>query len=55
MEQDPFSLYPHFPAKLYSSAMLDSLEIIHLAWIVGHFARWAIVDDRVVVLSLCRD
>ena len=34
--------------------MLDGLEIVHLTWIVGHFARWAITDDRVVVLSLYR-
>jgi hypothetical protein len=29
-EQDPFSMYPHFSAKLYSSAMSDDLEIVHL-------------------------
>ena len=53
-QQDPFSMFPHFPAKLYSSVMLDVLEVVHLSWVVSRFARWAIADDCVVVLSLCR-
>lgn len=52
IEQDSFSMYLHFPATLYSLA-LDSLESVHLTWIVGHFIHWAIMSDRMVVLSLC--
>jgi len=37
---DPFELYPHFPAKLYSSNKAD-LEIVHVDWVLGHFASWA--------------
>ena len=51
--QDPFLIYPHFPAKLYSSVMSDSLEVVCLSWVVSHFARWAVANNCVVVLSLC--
>jgi len=46
---DPFKKYPHFPAKLYSSSVSGSLEIVQPAWILSHFAHWAVSDDRVVV------
>jgi hypothetical protein len=49
---DPFEPYPHFPAKLYSSNMCDELEIMHVDWIMCHFARWQISSEHVVVLSL---
>jgi hypothetical protein len=53
-QRDPFATYAHFPAKLYSSTVLDNLEIVKLSWVVSHFARWAVSDDQVIVLSLCR-
>ncbi|KAF8833394.1 hypothetical protein BDN67DRAFT_917111, partial [Paxillus ammoniavirescens] len=53
-QHDPFTLYLHFLAKLYSSVVSDGLEIVRLSWAVSHFARLPIVDGHVVVLSLCR-
>ncbi|KAF8591820.1 hypothetical protein K439DRAFT_1644119 [Ramaria rubella] len=52
---DPFKPYPHFPAKLYSSDLSEQLEIVKVNWVVGHFARWSISQNHVVVLSLSRD
>ncbi|KIO10302.1 hypothetical protein M404DRAFT_94006, partial [Pisolithus tinctorius Marx 270] len=51
-ESDPFAAYPHFPTKLYSSALSNHLETIESSWVVSHFARWAVTDDHIVVLSL---
>ncbi|KAG2746130.1 hypothetical protein P692DRAFT_201719053, partial [Suillus brevipes Sb2] len=51
---DPFSVYPNFPAKLYSSSFSNSLETIKVSWVISHFARWQISSDHVVALSLCR-
>jgi len=51
---DPFAQYPHFPAKLYRSQMGD-LEIVHVDWVIGHFARWKYINDLVVILPLSRD
>ena len=51
---DPFSRYPHFPAKLYSSSLSPTLEIVQVGWVHGHFARWQVSPSWVVVLSLCR-
>ncbi|KIK18689.1 hypothetical protein PISMIDRAFT_108961 [Pisolithus microcarpus 441] len=53
MCNDPFASYLHFPAKLYSSAISDDLEIVQLSWVMSHFARLTVADDRAVVLSLC--
>ncbi|KIK16134.1 hypothetical protein PISMIDRAFT_113906, partial [Pisolithus microcarpus 441] len=52
-QPDPFAMYPHFPAKLYSSTVLKRLETIHLSWVLCHFARWEVSDGCVIVLSLC--
>ena len=49
---DPFTTYPHFPAKTYSLTLSETLEAVELAWIHTHYAHWAISDDCVVVLSL---
>jgi hypothetical protein len=49
---DPFALYPHFPAKLYSSRLGDMVEIIKPEWVMAHFARWEMTSDHAVVLSL---
>jgi hypothetical protein len=51
---DPFSFYVDFPAKLYSPALTDTLEVIEVSWVMSHFARWQISSDAVVVLSLSR-
>ena len=51
---DPFSAYPHFPARLYSVVLQEILEYVRFSWVVGHYARWAVSDDRVVVLNLSR-
>jgi len=50
---DPFALYPHFPAKLNSTSKAG-LEIVHVDWVLGHFARWAYTSELVVVLPLLR-
>ena len=51
---DPYAAYPHFPARMYSSALEMDLESVKVSWVVSHYARWAISEDTVVVLSLCR-
>ncbi|KAG1853562.1 hypothetical protein C8R48DRAFT_610914, partial [Suillus tomentosus] len=51
---DPFSMYPDFPAKLYSTNLQSSLEKVKV-WVVGHFAWWAVSDSHAVILSLSRD
>ena len=51
---DPFTPYPDFPAKLYSSQMSDSLELVELDWVVSHFARWQIYAGHVVIVSLSK-
>ena len=51
---DPFEPYPHFSAKLYSSCLSEELEVVHVDWVLCHFARWQISSEHVVVLSLSR-
>jgi hypothetical protein len=51
---DPFALYPYFPAKIYSSQLSPTLELIQLDWIFSHYAQWNISTDHSVVLSLNR-
>ncbi|KAG1825154.1 hypothetical protein EV424DRAFT_1298634, partial [Suillus variegatus] len=51
---DPFAMYPHFPAKMYSSSSSSHLENVKVSWVVSHFARWAVSSDTVVILSLSR-
>ncbi|KAF8592802.1 hypothetical protein K439DRAFT_1643569 [Ramaria rubella] len=52
---DHFKPYPHVLAKLYSSDLSEQLEIVKVNWVVGHFARWSISQNHVVVLSLSCD
>lgn len=52
--QDPFKPYPHFAARLYSTALSGQLEEADLTWLVGHYARWSISDALCVVLALSR-
>lgn len=51
---DPFSLYPHWPAKLFKSRLSDTYERIQSDWVAGHFARWDYNSKQIVVLSLSR-
>lgn len=51
---DPFAAFPHFPVKLYSSNIEEKLESIQVAWVTGHYARWPLLKEFVVVLPLSR-
>ena len=53
-KSDPFTAYPHFPDQQYSAALQGTLECVRFSWVCGHYARWAISDDWVVVLNLFR-
>jgi hypothetical protein len=50
---DPFCHYPHFPARLYSSALAENLEIVMPEWVVSHFMRWNFSPRQIVAVSLC--
>ncbi|KAG1836204.1 hypothetical protein DFJ58DRAFT_669910, partial [Suillus subalutaceus] len=52
---DPFSMYPDFPAKLYSMDLENRLENAKVSWVVSHFARWRVSDRHAVILSLSRN
>lgn len=51
---DAFSAYPHFPAKVYSSNLENMLETVRCSWVYSHYARWAVSEDAVVVLTLSK-
>jgi hypothetical protein len=51
---DPYAIYPHFPAKLYSSQLSVGLERVQTDWIYSHYARWKLSATQSVVLSLSR-
>ena len=51
---DPYTIYPDFPAKLYSSQLSAELERVQTDWIYSHCARWNLSDTQSVVLSLSR-
>jgi hypothetical protein len=51
---DPFSIYPHFPAKVYSNSLSPTLEIVRPGCIMSHYARWAFSPELAVVLCLSR-
>ena len=53
--EDIFAKYPHFPMKLYSSKLADSLEVVEIDWIFSHFARYNVSAEDVVVLPLSRE
>jgi len=52
---DPFAVYPHFPAKLYMSNLSTHLENVKVSWVTGHFARWSVSNECVVIISLSHD
>ncbi|KAG2368967.1 hypothetical protein BDR07DRAFT_1268690, partial [Suillus spraguei] len=49
---DPFSFYPDFPAKLYSTELESCLENVKVTWVVSHFARWTVSSHHTVILVL---
>lgn len=52
---DPFERFPHFPARTYSSKMVDGpLDEIDPSSIIAHCARFEFSDDRAVILNLSR-
>jgi len=51
---DPFSFYPHFYAKIYSTALSEILEVVKPEWVLSYYARWDLDDKHAVVLSLSR-
>ncbi|KAG2054031.1 hypothetical protein BDR06DRAFT_885013 [Suillus hirtellus] len=52
---DPFSMYPYFLAKLYSTDFKTRLENAKVSWVVSHFAQWRVSDHHAVILSLSRN
>jgi hypothetical protein len=52
---DPYESYTGFPAKLYSSALADNLEIVQPEWVEAHYARWRLDSFKVVVYALSRE
>ena len=49
---DPFSPYPHFHAKIYSTALSEILEVVKPEWVLSHYAWWDLDEKHAVVLSL---
>ncbi|KIK17112.1 hypothetical protein PISMIDRAFT_112120, partial [Pisolithus microcarpus 441] len=35
---DPYAAYPHFPAKMYLSALSKRLEHVETSWVVSYYA-----------------
>ncbi|KAF7369712.1 hypothetical protein MVEN_00302700 [Mycena venus] len=55
-KHDPFTPFPHFPAKTYSSKMMGGpLDEIHPDRVLSHCARFTFSDERAVILNLSRD
>lgn len=48
---DPFAKYPHWPAKLYHRES-SVYERVQPDWVHGHFARWNISADQMVMVPL---
>ena len=51
---DPFIQYPWFPARIYSSKMLDREDHIPINSVLSHVVRFEVAPDRVVILTLSR-
>lgn len=51
---DPFSQYPHFSAKTYSTQLSGTLEQVEPEWVFSHYARWNINSEEAVILSLSK-
>ncbi|KAF7364612.1 hypothetical protein MVEN_00330400 [Mycena venus] len=53
-KNDPFKIFPHFPAETYSSKMSADVDTIEPDSIISHYARYNFSDERAVVLNLSR-
>jgi hypothetical protein len=53
-KNDPFRIFPHFPAKTYSSQMSGDVDNIDPESIIGHYVRYNFSGERAVVLNLSR-
>jgi len=51
---DPFSIYPQFPARLYSTKLSPQLEVITPTMVMSHYARWQVNEQEAVVVVLLR-
>jgi hypothetical protein len=51
---DPFTLYPSFPARVYSSSMLDQEDHIPITSVLSHVARFEFSANRAAILTLSR-
>jgi len=49
---NPFECYPYFPARLYSAQVDEDLEVVHLQWVMCHYARWHLSEKYDVILPL---
>ena len=52
--EDPFSRYPHFPARLYKNTMEEKLEEARPEWIMCHYARYSVSSLHAVVLNVSK-
>ncbi|KAF8144998.1 hypothetical protein K438DRAFT_1630884 [Mycena galopus ATCC 62051] len=53
-KNDPFLHFPHFPARTYSSKMVDTLVDVDPIKVLGHYARFNFSGGRAVILDLRR-
>ncbi|KAF7333201.1 hypothetical protein MVEN_02386000 [Mycena venus] len=53
-KNDPFKIFPHFPAETYSSKMSADVDTIEPESIISHYARYNFSDERAVILNLSR-
>ncbi|EIN10111.1 hypothetical protein PUNSTDRAFT_66908, partial [Punctularia strigosozonata HHB-11173 SS5] len=51
---DPFSRWPEFPAKLWSTAQEDTLELVKVNSVMCQYARYDVSNKNMVVLMLPR-
>ena len=51
---DPYTDYPHFPARIYSNSLSPDLEVVRPDWVLSHYARWPMDKDYALVLTLSR-
>jgi hypothetical protein len=49
---DPFEAFMG-DARLFSATLEQTPRLVELDWIMGHFARYPVSQDHVVVVSLC--
>ncbi len=52
--EDPYSIYPHFPARLYLSSPAVSLDLVCPDWITCQCASYPFSEDYMVILSLSK-